>query len=138
MRSVNGRTPGPQARPEALEIVFVEAEVVADLVLHRDLDLLDQLRVRAAHLLEVLLEEDHAVDVARLRGDGGLGARHADEEPEDLRRDVLALDQLLVGEVADQHGHVLDVLADRARQVAQRLGRDALEDRRRPRRSARA
>ena len=54
------------SQPEALEVFFAEAQVVADLVANRDLDLLDQLVPVAADLLEVLLEEDHPGEVLRL------------------------------------------------------------------------
>ena len=65
---------------EAFQVVLVEAEVVADLVSHGDLDLLDQLFLVLADLLEVLLEQQDPVEIDGLIRDEDLGPRNAEEE----------------------------------------------------------
>ena len=103
--------------------------MVADLVANGDLDLLDQVVAVAAHLLEVALEQHDPGQVPLLRRDLGLGARDADVDAEDLRRDVLVGHQLPRGPVLHQDRHVLDVLPDRARQVVDGVAGRRPEDR---------
>jgi len=92
-----------------------------ELVLHGDLDLLDQIRAAGGHLLEVALEQQDLV-----RGDAQAGAHGRavaglrdggpQEEPEQGRRDLVLADQARPGQVFDDDGAVLNVGLDRLRQ----------------------
>src|SRR3972149_4817550 len=69
---------------QSLHVLFGQTQMVADLVAQRDLNLIDQVVLVAADLLEVALEEHHARHVGGLRGLLGLRAGGADVDSQDL------------------------------------------------------
>src|SRR5436190_22995753 len=111
------------------QILFGEAEQVANLVAQRDADLLDQLLLVAARVLERALEEDDAIRQGMRLASLPQRERRADVDaerrgaavlvPAELARRVVLDADLAVGEpLAERAGHLLE----RARQRLVELG----------------
>src|SRR4030095_16582577 len=116
--------------PEVVHVLFLETEVVTELVVERDADLFDEAVAIARHAFDVALEQVdrvgtqlHRLELTRL------GQRHAVEQTEDVGAHfvAVALGQRLVGQVLHDHGHAVETLPELTRKLAGRLAHLAIE-----------